>query len=103
MILYAEHTVPVNDLPIALWRICNNLDPRRDHVFAEGILGLDGTRKTREFDGFQREWPNIIVADETTIRTVDEKWNALQIGPFIPSPSLKFREQLYGENAVAQP
>ena len=103
MILYAEHTVPVNDLPIALWRICNNLDPRRDHVFAAGILGLDGTRKTREFDGFQREWPNIIVADEATIQAVDEKWNALQIGPPIPSPSLKFREQLYGENAVAQP
>ncbi len=30
MILYVEHTVDANDLPIALWRFCNNLDPKRD-------------------------------------------------------------------------
>ena len=31
MILYVEHTVDANDLTVALWRFCNNLDPRRDH------------------------------------------------------------------------
>ena len=31
MILYVEHTVDANDLPTALWRFCNNLDPKRDH------------------------------------------------------------------------
>src|SRR4030095_5033965 len=30
MILYVEHTVDAKDLPIALWRFCNNLDPKRD-------------------------------------------------------------------------
>ena len=30
MILYVEHTVDANDLPTALWRFCNNLDPKRD-------------------------------------------------------------------------
>ncbi|MCL6523824.1 MAG: menaquinone biosynthesis decarboxylase [Thermoflavifilum sp.] len=103
MILYAEHTVDVHDLPIMLWRVCNNLDPRRDHYMAAGIMGLDGTIKTQAFDGFQRDWPNIIVADEATIKAVDEKWESLHIGPFIPSPSLKFRHQLYGEDAVAKP
>jgi 4-hydroxy-3-polyprenylbenzoate decarboxylase len=63
-------------------------------------LGLDGTRKTKELDNFQRDWPNIIVADDDTIKKVDEKWNALGIGPFIPSPSLKYKSQLYGEEAV---
>ena len=33
MILYVEHTVDANDLPTALWRFCNNLDPKRDHIF----------------------------------------------------------------------
>ena len=37
-------------------------------------MGFDGTRKTKEFDDFHRDWPNIIVADEETIKAVDEKW-----------------------------
>ena len=63
-------------------------------------MGLDGTRKTKELDNFQRDWPNIIVADDATIRAVDEKWKELGIGDLIPSPSLKFRNQVYGGEAV---
>jgi 4-hydroxy-3-polyprenylbenzoate decarboxylase len=110
MVLYVEHTVDPHDLSIALWRFCNNLDPKRDSELvriplADGIsydacLGLDGTRKTRALDGFQRDWPNIIVANEETIRAVDAKWDQFGIGPFIPSPSLKFKDQLYGEEAA---
>jgi 4-hydroxy-3-polyprenylbenzoate decarboxylase len=108
MILYVEHTVDVNDLATALWRFCNNLDPKRDHHLVKkeqdgkylACMGFDGTRKTKELDDFHRDWPNIIVADEATIRAVDEKWSKLEIGPLIPSPSLKFRSQLYGEEAV---
>ncbi len=115
MILYVEHTVDPNDLPTALWRFCNNLDPKRDfHLCKTTIkqssnqtihtctacIGFDGTRKTKEFDDFHRDWPNIIVADDTTIRAVDTKWNNLGIGHFIPSPSLKFKGQMYGEEAV---
>jgi 4-hydroxy-3-polyprenylbenzoate decarboxylase len=111
MILYVEHTVDATDLPVALWRFCNNLDPRRDHILAErpsasnpqkkfACLGLDGTRKTKELDNFQRDWPNIIVADDATIGAVDAKWGDLGLGAFIPSPSLKFKDQVYGEEAV---
>lgn len=106
MILYVEHTVDANDLPTALWRFCNNLDPKRDSVLnnnqAIACMGLDGTRKTKELDNFHRDWPNIIVADDTTIKAVDEKWEQLEIGAFIPSPSLKFKGQMYGEEAVVQ-
>jgi 4-hydroxy-3-polyprenylbenzoate decarboxylase len=115
MILYVEHTVNANDLPIALWRFCNNLDPKRDHILYNeqqnskseirnsnlySCMGFDGTRKTKEFDDFHRDWPNIIVADDATMKAVDEKWNALGIGEFIPSPSLKFKKQMYGEEAA---
>jgi 4-hydroxy-3-polyprenylbenzoate decarboxylase len=44
--------------------------------------------------------PNIIVADDATIMAVDAKWNDLGIGNFISSPSLKFKDQMYGEEAV---
>jgi len=107
MILYVEHTVDANDLATALWRFCNNLDPKRDyHLYKSSSLpyiacmGLDGTRKTKELDNFQRDWPNIIVANDETIRSVDEKWNQLGLGAFLPSPSLKFKNQQYGEEAV---
>lgn len=122
MILYVEHTVDPHDLPTALWRFCNNLDPKRDsHLYKENVadpigqaprnnrdditrytacMGLDGTRKTKEYDHFQRDWPNIIVADDMTIAAVDKKWNQLGLGAFIPSPSLKFKEQMYGEEAI---
>lgn len=110
MILYVEHTVDPRDLTVALWRFCNNLDPKRDfHLYKESVhgsmcytacMGLDGTRKTKEFDHFQRDWPNIIVADDETITAVDKKWNKLGLGDFIPSPSLKFKDQMYGEEAI---
>ena len=114
MILYVEHTVDANDLPIALWRFCNNLDPKRDSLLYKrstnntqtvaynyyACMGFDGTRKTKELDNFQREWPNIIVADNNTINSVDNKWESLGIGAFIPSPSLKFKKQQYGEEAI---
>ncbi|MES1219548.1 MAG: menaquinone biosynthesis decarboxylase [Bacteroidota bacterium] len=109
MILYVEHTVDANDLTVALWRFCNNLDPKRDNIISRSYsgnqytacIGFDGTIKTKELDDFQRDWPNIIVSDNDTIAAVDKKWGELGIGSFIPSPSLKFISQLYGEEAVA--
>lgn len=111
MILYVEYTVDPTDLTTALWRFCNNLDPKRDQILYQGAsaqvagrtfacLGLDGTRKTKELDNFMRDWPNIIVAADTTIEAVDAKWRQLGIGEFVASPSLKFRDQMYGSEAV---
>ena len=102
MILYVEDSVDANDLPVALWRFCNNVDPRRDNILSNHCMGFDGTLKTRELDNFQRDWPNIIVAAKETIDAVDNKWNQLGIGEFIPSPSLKYIDQLYGREAVAE-
>ncbi|MBS1668839.1 MAG: menaquinone biosynthesis decarboxylase [Bacteroidetes bacterium] len=113
MVLYVEHTVNAKDLPTAFWRFCNNLDPKRDQILYQAssktnpqkniaCMGLDGTRKTKEFDNFQRDWPNIIVANEETIKSVDEKWDRLGLGSFIASPSLKFKDQMYGEEAVVE-
>jgi 4-hydroxy-3-polyprenylbenzoate decarboxylase len=113
LILYVEHTIDAADLTVALWRFCNNLDPKRDSILIQqpskkdaqktvACLGLDGTRKTRDHDGFQRDWPNIIVADDATIQAVDAKWDKLHLGAFLPSPSLKFKNQVYGAEAVVQ-
>jgi 4-hydroxy-3-polyprenylbenzoate decarboxylase len=114
MILYVEHTVDAHDLTVSLWRFCNNLDPKRDHFIVKkqsllnagkyyACIGLDGTLKTKHFDDFYRDWPNIIIADDKTIASVDEKWPTLGLGDFISSPSLKYKGQMYGEEAVALP
>ncbi len=103
MILYVEHTVGTGDVADVLWRFCNNLDPRRDNFYGgkqRNILGLDGTRKTKALDGFERPWPNIIAADEPTIAAVDKKWPELGLGNLIISPSLKYMTQLYGQEAA---
>jgi len=113
MILYVEHNVDPGNLAVALWRFCNNLDPKRDHHFYEGssdnmpgkkfvCLGLDGTRKTKELDDFYRDWPNIIVADDATIKAVDEKWQGLNLSKFISSPSLQYKDQIYGNEAAVE-
>ena len=112
MVLYVEHTVDANDLTVSLWRFCNNLDPRRDHFVIRkqsnsdpakyfACIGFDGTTKTKELDDFYRDWPNIIIADDATIKSVDDKWDSLGLGSLIPSPSLKFKDQMYGQEAVA--
>lgn len=100
LILYVEYTVNTADIADVLWRFCNNLDPRRDHFYANGILGLDGTRKTKKYDAFDRPWPNIIVADDVTIKAVDDKWASLGLGEKIISPSLRYKTQLYGGGAT---
>jgi 4-hydroxy-3-polyprenylbenzoate decarboxylase len=102
LILYVEHTVIVDDIADVLWRGCNNLDPKRDHSYGgknKNILALDGTRKTKKLDGFERDWPNIIVADDATIAAVDQKWVQLGLGEIIISPSIKYKTQLYGGGA----
>jgi 4-hydroxy-3-polyprenylbenzoate decarboxylase len=112
MILFVDEQIDVHDLTVALWRFCNNLEPRKDALIlkrnsvqnAENLvscIGLDGTTKTEEWDDFKRDWPNIIVADDATIQSVDTKWNNLGLGDFIPSPSLKFKTQMMGEEAIA--
>ena len=103
MILYVEHTVNADDIADVLWRFCNNLDPKRDHFYggpAKNILGLDGTRKSKKLDNFDRPWPNIIVADDATIAAVDKKWNELGLGKIIISPSLRYKTQLYEGGAA---
>ncbi len=106
VIIYLDHTIDISGIADAVWRFCNNADPKRDHyIYRHGdtsTISFDGTRKTREMDGFSRDWPNILASDEATIQKVDKLWDRLGLGKFIPSPSLKYRGQLYKGGAVAE-
>jgi 4-hydroxy-3-polyprenylbenzoate decarboxylase len=106
VLLFVEDSVDVNDIADTVWRFSNNVDPKRDHFLfkdkeGNSNIAFDGTRKTKEFDGFDRDWPNVLSSDEATIKRIDEIWSKLGLGEFIPSPSLKYRKQMYGTGAVA--
>lgn len=108
MILVVDDYVDVQDISSTLWQVCNNFDPKRDSFVHDEILDngnqramiiIDGTRKTKEHDNFQRDWPNIIVTNPETIESIDKKWDSLGLGEFIESPSLKFRKSVFGDEA----
>ncbi len=92
------------------WLAANNLDPVRDcfHVDQRPgepwpVLFLDATRKREGLDPFRREWPNVTVMDDDTIRAIDDKWPALGLGSFLPSPSLAYQPLNNSDGAVAGP
>jgi 4-hydroxy-3-polyprenylbenzoate decarboxylase len=110
VLIFLEHTMDIQDVADAVWRFSNNVDPRRDHFDVPAKtngevnhVAFDGTRKMKEFDGFDRDWPNILAADKETIRRVDELWPKLGLGKMIPSPSEKYANQLYEGGAVVKP
>ena len=107
VIVFLEHTFNIQDTADAVWRFANNVDPKRDHLLIQdkngaSHLSLDGTRKTKEFDGFNRDWPNILASDDQTISHIDEIWDKLGLGKFIESPSNKYKTHLYAGGAVAK-
>lgn len=107
IIVFLEHTFDIQNTADAVWRFANNVDPKRDHLIVEDEKGtthlsLDGTRKTKEFDDFNRDWPNILASDDATIEKIDQIWDKLGLGKFIESPSKKYRDHLYEGGAVAK-
>jgi 4-hydroxy-3-polyprenylbenzoate decarboxylase len=108
-VVFMEEMADIQHLSDVVWRAANNTDPRRDCFYIQDhnnqnypVLFIDATRKTKELDGFERPWPNIVTADESTIKLVDEKWAKYGIGNFIESPSVRYRKQLYPGGAVAE-
>ncbi len=107
-ILFVDELPDLGSLSQIIWLAANNIDPMRDCFYIEHEPGkkipslcIDGTRKTREFDDFQRDWPNVIVMDDRTIRSVDEKWPDLGLGLLVPSPSLIYKSLVINSGAVS--
>ena len=87
-----DKEVDVQDLGQVLWRLGNNIDPRRDIMFVDGPvdaldhaaplphygskMGIDCTRKWPE-EGFARPWPDVIEMDQEVKKKIDEIWSRL--------------------------
>ncbi len=90
MIVVVDSWVNVQDPAEVVWRIGNNVDPKRDVVILEGPLdvlehasaipayggkmGIDATKKWPS-EGFSRDWPDDIVMLPEIKKLVDERWD----------------------------
>ncbi len=89
LIIVVDDDVDVHNLSYTSWRVLNNVDWKRDTVFAEGPLddldhsanwprygakmGIDATRKSRE-EGMMRDWPDELFMSEKIKKLVDSRW-----------------------------
>ena len=99
-IVIFDDEVDLTDYETCAWLAGNNVDPAADCKIYDGQLIVDATSKINRKD-FYRPWPNPVCADYRTIARIDEKWNELKIGEFIPSPSLRYKHLERGEGATA--
>ena len=93
LFLLFDDTVDIADMNTVCWLACANIDPDRDLRLADAPrqqIVADACMKYPKSYGFPREWPPVVTALETTIYAVNEKWEQLELGNLIPSPSLKF-------------
>jgi 4-hydroxy-3-polyprenylbenzoate decarboxylase len=107
-VIFTDSLLAPEHLPDIVWITANNIDPQRDCFYQseEGtpapVLFVDATRKTVELDGFRRDWPNVITMDDETIRNIDLKWEKLIPGPFLESPTTKYKRLVINDGPVTR-
>ncbi len=89
-IIVVDEDVNVQNVSEVMWKVFNNVDPRRDTMIVDGPLevldhsaplpllgskmGIDATRKLPE-EGHHREWPKDIAMSSDIIEMVNKKWS----------------------------
>ena len=88
-IIVVDEQVDVQDVSGVMWKVFNNVDPKRDLLIVDGPLdvldhsaplplfgakmGIDATKKWPS-EGHTREWPDDIVMDQGIKEMVTKKW-----------------------------
>ncbi len=71
-----EKHVNLRNNSTMLWKLFNNLDPKRDTYRSGDRLGIDLSQKLAE-EGYQQNWPDEIVMSESVRRKIDEDWKQI--------------------------
>lgn len=104
ILLFFDNSLDLSNFDFVLWQVSGNIDPTFDCQIIEGENGkslcVDACSKIDRKD-FTRNWPNVIVMDDETIKKVDSNWGAYNIGPFLESPSLSLKEVVKNDGAIA--
>jgi len=99
ILIMVDYGIDINEVSMLVWVTFGNIEPERDIRLIKPetetpCLIVDATRKSK-LNQFKRDWPNVIVSDDTTIKNIDEKWETLKLGDFIHSPSRKFKQLIF--------
>lgn len=89
-IVVVDEDVDVQNVSEVMWKVFNNVDPRRDTMIVDGPLdvldhsapmalmgskmGIDATRKWVS-EGHPREWPKDIKMSPDIVELVSRKWS----------------------------
>lgn len=89
-IIVVDENVDVMNASEVMWKVFNNVDPKRDTMIVEGPLdvldhsaplalvgskmGIDATKKMVE-EGHPREWPEDIVMSQDIVELVRKNWS----------------------------
>ncbi len=93
VIVAVDSTVDPCDFYTVAWQCLGNSDPQRDHEYlSPASIFIDCTAKAYRKGGFTRKWPNVVCSGLETISAIDAKWESLNIGPYLSSPSLKIND-----------
>jgi 4-hydroxy-3-polyprenylbenzoate decarboxylase len=76
VLVVLEAHVDLDNNSQVLWKLFNNLDPKRDVIVSDQRIGIDVTRKMPE-EGYQQNWPEEIIMSNDIIQKVDQKWNRI--------------------------
>jgi 4-hydroxy-3-polyprenylbenzoate decarboxylase len=76
VLVVLESHVDVRNTSQVMWKLFNNLDPRRDCLRSGPRLGIDVTRKFPE-EGYTQDWPEEIEMSTEIKNRVDAKWQKL--------------------------
>jgi 4-hydroxy-3-polyprenylbenzoate decarboxylase len=85
ILVLLDSGIDLRDYSLVLWKVFNNVDPRRDILRQGGRMAIDATRKSVE-DGHTRPWPADIEMAPEVAGNVRERAKELGIeefwGPF---------------------
>lgn len=81
LILY-DAWLDLTDASLMLWKVFNNVDPKRDLIRHGGRVVIDATRKGAE-DGHLRPWPDDIVMDRGVAERIALRAGELGIASYL--------------------
>ena len=76
LLVVLESHENVNDTSTVLWKILNNIDPKRDIYCFGNRMGIDVTCKTGEYS-YTQNWPEEIEMSNDIKKIVDQKWTSI--------------------------
>ena len=76
ILIVVEGHVDIKNNSMVMWKLFNNLDPKRDLYFKNNRVGIDVTKKLPE-EGYQQNWPEEIEMSSEIKTKVNKKWPTL--------------------------